>query len=150
MKDAILPTEFTPTEPARYQSHRSPANARRTTIEQHSLCVRYMHESRQILKNYDMTPLQYAAILEVWAESGSDQFTVTELARRLDVRHNSAVVLADTLCRKGYLTRNRSNEDGRRVLLQTTAGGDALVEELIGAHRNRWGSLQDRSPDDRG
>lgn len=118
------------------------SDGRRSLTLVHALCARYMHESREILKQHDMTPLQYVVMLEAWACASIEELTVTELARRLEVRHNSAVVLADTLCDKGYLSRSRSQDDRRRVLLRTTREGDALVERLIQAHRGQLDDLR--------
>ena len=143
MKNSLARAETFPAETGGipYQEPQL-SDERRSLTLVHALCARYMHESREILKHHDMTPLQYVVMLEVWASAGIQELTVTELARRLEVRHNSAVVLADTLCHKGYLSRSRSQDDRRRVLLRTTQEGDALVERLIQAHRGRLDDLR--------
>jgi DNA-binding MarR family transcriptional regulator len=143
MKNSVLRAEtFTvATGGIPYQEPRL-IDERRALTSVHALCAHYMHASREILKRHDLTPLQYVVMLEVWASAGAEELTVTELAHRLEVRHNSAVVLADTLCGKGYLSRSRSVEDRRRVLLRTTRQGDDLVERLLHAHRAQLDDLR--------
>jgi DNA-binding MarR family transcriptional regulator len=148
MKNSVARAETFPADTGGVPYQEPPlADGRRARTLVHALCARYMHESREILKRHDMTPLQYVVMLEAWASAGIEELTVTELARRLEVRHNSAVVLADTLCSKGYLSRSRSAEDRRRVLLKTTEQGDHMVEKLIHAHRGQLDDLRSQLTD---
>jgi DNA-binding MarR family transcriptional regulator len=54
----------------------------------------------------------------------------------LQVEHHSAVEMIDRLQRRRLVTRSRDNSDKRRVLVQLTPRGDALLSELALSHRD--------------
>jgi DNA-binding MarR family transcriptional regulator len=61
--------------------------------------------------------------------------TISELAERLQIRHHSAVGLADRLMTNGLLRREPATEDRRQVHLVLTARGEALLDQLAVAHK---------------
>ena len=49
--------------------------------------------------------------------------TITDLALDLGIKPPSATAMVKRLERKGFITKNRCSEDGRRVLIQLTNAG---------------------------
>jgi hypothetical protein len=57
--------------------------------------------------------------------------TIRILAERLQIRHNSAVELANQLGNRALISRVRSKDDSRKILAQLTPEGAALIEKLV-------------------
>lgn len=74
-------------------------------------------------------------IIEAVCEAGEDN-TMAALAERLRVTPGSLTVAVGTLVRKGYLTRQRSETDKRRVHVLVTEKG-AAVERIHHAYHVR-------------
>ena len=68
---------------------------------------------------------------------GRDRITVGELAERLQIKHHSAVGLADRLVAERYVRRVNNPGDRREVLLALTARGEFILERLSAAHREQ-------------
>jgi DNA-binding MarR family transcriptional regulator len=82
-----------------------------------------------------LTPQQHQALLAIKGFPGRDHITVGELADRLQIRHHSAVGLANRLAKERLVVRKRSPEDQRQVYLQVTRAGEKILETLSSAHR---------------
>jgi DNA-binding MarR family transcriptional regulator len=95
---------------------------------------RFLGFSREAARGAGITPQQHQALLAVKGFAGRDYISVGELARSLQLRHNSAVGLADRLVRHGLLRRTRSRTDARRAELRLTSRGEAAIERLATAH----------------
>ncbi|HEX7123585.1 MAG TPA: MarR family transcriptional regulator, partial [Gemmatimonadaceae bacterium] len=71
--------------------------------------------------------------------------TISTLAERLQIHHNSAVGLVDRLVRRRLVTRRRDESDQRRVLIDLTPSGEAILHRLSLFHqdelRSRAGAL---------
>jgi len=61
------------------------------------------------------------------AEGMYEQATISEIADRLEVTLATVTVAIDKLERRGYVTRTRSEEDRRRVLVELTKSGRMAV-----------------------
>lgn len=83
-----------------------------------------------------LTPQQYRTLLAIEGFPGRDRVTLAELAERLQLRHNSAVGLADRLGRKGLVVRARSSTDRRLVFVSLTTRGIRLLQRVSAANRN--------------
>ena len=68
---------------------------------------------------------------------GRDSITVGELAERLQLRHHSAVELIDRLIVQKLVSRKATAEDRRRVLIQLSNRGEAILEKLSATHREQ-------------
>lgn len=60
---------------------------------------------------------------------------IRTVSERLLVKHHSAVELVARAEAAGLVTRTRSPEDGREVLLALTPRGEAVLDALTRAHR---------------
>ncbi len=87
-------------------------------------------------------------ILQAIAEAGEDN-TMSAVAARLHVTVGSLTVAVNTLTRKGYVERQRSREDKRRIHLLLTplaAGVNRLHQDF---HRQLTDALMQEIPQDR-
>lgn len=90
-----------------------------------------------------LTPQQHQAMLAIKGFPGRDQITIGELAERLQIRHHSAVGLADRLVREKYARRLPGRADRRQVHLALTVRGEAVLEALSATH---WEQLRRIGP----
>lgn len=92
------------------------------------------------------TPQTYQALLAIHGYPGRERITIGELAERLQIRHHSAVGMADRLEKQGLVMRRAGEEDRRQVFVQLTPQGKELLEKLVLAHREElrhlWPQLE--------
>jgi len=88
-------------------------------------------------------PQQYQALLAIRGLRGDETPNVRTLARRMLLRHHSAVELSARLERRGWIKRTRSDNDRREVLLRLTSRGQHLLDKLSQLHREE---LRVRAP----
>lgn len=98
---------------------------------------KFLHFSEAAAQVVGVTPQQHQAMLAIKGFPGRDQVTVGELAERLQIKHHSAVGLADRLVGEGCVRRVTSRGDRRQVLLELTHRGEAMLEQLSAAHREQ-------------
>ena len=103
---------------------------------------RFVHFSEDAAQHAGLTPQQHQALLAIKGFPGRDQVTVGELAERLQVRHHSAVGLADRLVAERLVIRAGDEADRRRVYLKLTSRGEALLERLSAAHKEQLRRLR--------
>ena len=82
-----------------------------------------------------VTPQQHQALLAI--KGSRSRPTIGELAERLQIKHHSAVGLANRLVSQGYARRMADRADRRQVHLALTARGEAVIEGLSTAHREQ-------------
>ena len=95
----------------------------------------YLSFSEHAANQAGLAPHQYQALLAIKGYPGRDFVSITELARHLLIRHNSAVGLADRLEAKGLVTRRADADDRRKVNIRLTAKGTRVFEGLAATHR---------------
>jgi DNA-binding MarR family transcriptional regulator len=107
---------------------------------EYALLSEFRHLLRQFLAFSEdraaaigLAPQQHQALLAIKGYGGDP--TVGDLARRLVVRHNSAVGLVNRLVAAGLVNRNIDDSDRRRAKLRLTRRGEALLARLSAAHR---------------
>jgi DNA-binding MarR family transcriptional regulator len=83
-----------------------------------------------------LTPEQYEALLALKAFAPKEGLLVGQLSERLQVKHHTAVSLTDKLAQRRLVTRKRGAIDRRKVYVQLTASGSALVSRLAVVHRD--------------
>jgi DNA-binding MarR family transcriptional regulator len=97
---------------------------------------RFLRYSRAFLRaRARLTPEQYEALLALKVFAGSNGLTIGELSERLQVKHHTAVELADKLVARRVASRRTSRKDRRRVHLKLSPEGEDLLETLAAAHR---------------
>lgn len=95
----------------------------------------FQHFSEQLCEAAGLTSQQYQALVLLKVHDGRQGMTITDLAQRLIIKHNSAVGLVDRLEKEGLLARGAAGEDRRQVPLEFTPRGEDLVARLATAHR---------------
>jgi DNA-binding MarR family transcriptional regulator len=98
---------------------------------------KFLRFSKEYLADHaDLTPEQYEALLALKAFAPKSGLLVGELSERLQVKHHTAVSLTDKLARRRLVTRTRDTTDRRKVYVQLTRSGSALVSRVVVFHRN--------------
>lgn len=99
---------------------------------------------REMTKRHGITPQQYEAMLEIHFWGDPEPITVGGLARRLNIKHNSVVLIVNKLCNKGYVLRVPSQRDHRLMHLSLQAEGHALLYALARADHERSSDVVSR------
>ena len=94
----------------------------------------FLHFSEQQVRKLGIEPQQHQLLLAVKGLPAGRHATIGELADRLHLKHHSVVELADRLENQGLIERSTGNEDRRKVILQLTASGSAVLRKLSLAH----------------
>ncbi len=92
--------------------------------------------SEQAAEALGLTSLQYQALLAIKAHDGVGPFTVTVLAQRLLIKHNSAVGMVDRIEQLGLVVRRYPESDRRSVVVELTPQGKRALNQLAGKHRD--------------
>lgn len=80
----------------------------------HQLFNRFYQEP---LGKFDLTYVQYTVLLALWQQ---DEVTVNELGNQVGLGTGTLTPLLKRMENSGWLTRTRSKEDERRVIIQLT------------------------------
>jgi len=91
--------------------------------------------SEQAARAAGLEPRQHQLMLALKGLPPEVRPRIRELAERLQIRHHSAVELADRLAKAGYVRRQRAGDDRREVLLALTPRGERVLRELSLHHR---------------
>jgi len=104
---------------------------------------KFLAVSEEIARSGRLQPQQYMMLLTLRGLPEGKEPTLLVLAERLQIRHNSAVELANRLAQRGLIRRLRSENDSRKVLIRLTGKGAALIEKLV---RKRFVQLHSSQP----
>lgn len=88
--------------------------------------------SHEVERKAGMGGAQLWALAEI---SGRPRITVTELAKAMSIHQSTASNLLDKLVGQNYVSRNRSDEDRRVVLLTLTSRGEEVLQKAPLPHR---------------
>jgi len=102
---------------------------------------RYLEYSDHAAKDQGIEPRQYQLMLYIKGMPQKENPTVGTLARRLNIRHHSAVELIDRAVRNGLV--RRSARSGGQVLVQLTPNGYRILERAVA---DRLKELQTAGP----
>jgi DNA-binding MarR family transcriptional regulator len=100
------------------------------------LLAKFLAFSEAAAQDAGLSPRQHQALLAIKGFADGDDVSVGELAERLNIRHHSAVGLADRLVASGYLMRRTDPNDGRRIFLVLTLAGERKLAALSAIHRD--------------
>ena len=99
------------------------------------LCFPLYAASREVIKQYhpllselDITYTQYVALMVLWENV---EISAKELGNRLHLDSGTLTPLLKSLEKKGLITRRRSEEDERVLLVRITKEGEALKEKAL-------------------
>jgi DNA-binding MarR family transcriptional regulator len=97
---------------------------------------RFLHFSEQALKQAGLERGQYQLMLAIKGMPAGVRPRIRELATRMQIRHHSAVELVNRLESRGWVHRDRAQDDRREVLLALTPKGERVLAELARHHRD--------------
>lgn len=107
------------------------------TTEEYQALAELRHRIRLFLREGDaksrksgLEPQQYLFLLMLRGLPDGAEGTIRTLADRLALKHHSVVELVDRMSMRGYVRRNRSREDRRRVLVSILPRGEKLLEDV--------------------
>jgi DNA-binding MarR family transcriptional regulator len=104
-----------------------------------SLLRRFLAFSEVAARAAGLAPQQHQALLAIKGFAGEP--TIGDLAKRLAIKHHSAVGLVDRLANAGYIKRRPDKADRRKVSLVLTTAGEKLLHALTFAHRQELRAL---------
>jgi len=122
-------------------------NKKLSKVEYESLAAfryslrRFLKFSEEAAEAVGLTPQQHQALLAIKGFPGRDFVTNGELAEHLQIKHHSAVGLANRLEAQGLISRKHSESDRREVYVTLTRSGSELLEKLTAAHREELKSV---------
>lgn len=94
----------------------------------------FTHFSENTARTLGLEPQQHQALLALEGYPGNESPTLGALAEQLQIRHHSAVGLVDRLVKLGYISRNKSMMDRRRVNVVLTPRGKKILSQLSDVH----------------
>jgi len=104
---------------------------------------KFLHFSERAVEGAGLERGQYHLMLSIKGIPPDMRPRIRDLAEMLQVQHHSAVELINRLEVRGYVSRERSLEDRREVLLALTPKGEKVLAELALHHHEE---LQDAAP----
>lgn len=96
----------------------------------------FLRFSEEAAQQAGLTAQHYQAMLILRASADGERVTINALARRLFIKHNSAVGLVDRLVAEGLVARKPSLADRRKVELSLSARGRKVLAKLAAMHRD--------------
>ena len=100
--------------------------------------LRYMEEEARANGHH---PQQYQLLLAIKGLPKGKEPTVTTLAERMQMNHNSMVGLINRCEKRGLIRRTQSSHDRRQVTLGITGQGDLVLRQQANASRRELGSI---------
>jgi DNA-binding MarR family transcriptional regulator len=91
---------------------------------------KFVQEGDAVARSAGLEPQQYLILLAIRGMPEGEEPTIRSLAERLALKHQSTVELIDRLETHGYVRRNRSRDDRRRVFVSLLPRGEQLLEEV--------------------
>ena len=102
---------------------------------ENQLCFPLYAASREVIKQYnpylqkiDLTYTQYVAMMVLWDVKKT---TVKDLGEKIYLDSGTLTPLLKSLEAKGLVTRSRSKEDERVLIVEITAKGEELKNEAV-------------------
>jgi DNA-binding MarR family transcriptional regulator len=105
---------------------------------------RYLRYSERVTRKQGITPLQYQLMLQVAGYPGRNWATISELAERLQAKHNGVVALLTRCARRGLLARTARERDRRIVEIRLTPKGQKTLQRIAQLHLEELLTLQGR------
>jgi DNA-binding MarR family transcriptional regulator len=94
----------------------------------------FLHFSEQAAVAAGLQPQQHQLLLQIAGAAPGVETTVSYIAERLGLRHNSAVELSNRCEEAGLIGRYQGTTDRRRVGLHLTPKGDRILHTLSADH----------------
>lgn len=101
----------------------------------------FLRWSEEAARAGGLTPSVHQLLLAVRGSDREGGPSVRDVSEALDVKHHTAVELAQRAEEMGLLERQRSDRDQRQVRLTLTDTGRARLDELTRLHQPRISAL---------
>lgn len=98
------------------------------------LLRRFLSFSEAASENLGIPAQQYQLIQVIAAAPSDRAATISYVAERMLLRHNSAVELVDRAERAGLVLRVADESDHRRSVVEITAEAEAVLSQLVSRH----------------
>jgi DNA-binding MarR family transcriptional regulator len=98
------------------------------------LLRRFLHVSQLAAEQMGLRAQQYQMLQCVAGMPDGIEPTIVNVAKRMLLKHNSAVELVDRAIEKGLLRRAGDAADHRRILLRVTPQGERILASLAAIH----------------
>ena len=108
----------------------------RALAELRYLIRHFLREGDTNARAAGLEPQQYLMLLAIRGLPEGCDATIQTLAERLALKHHSAVELINRLESRGWVHRERAQDDRREVLLALTPKGERILAELALHHRD--------------
>ncbi len=108
----------------------------RTLAEFRYQLRRFLSFSEIVTEQRGIAAQQYQLIQVIAAVPDGQNASITYLAERMVLRHNSTVELVDRAERAGLVVREPDENDLRRSLVRLTPAGSKMLQELAVEHLN--------------
>jgi len=95
---------------------------------------RFLHFSEQAAAQSSLHPQQHQLMLQIAGVPDGVDTTISYVAERLGLRHNSVVELSKRCADADLVERLQNNPDHRYVVLRLTPAGHRALEALSDAH----------------
>lgn len=95
----------------------------------------FLRASEDAARDADVEPQHHQLLLALKGAAADTRTTVAWLADRLQLNHNSVVGLLDRLAARLLISRRRDPDDQRRVLVEITPAGEAILHDLSLFHQ---------------
>lgn len=102
---------------------------------------RFLRHMEEEVRQFGVNPQQYQLVLAIKGLPKDVVPTISQLAERMQLNHNSMVELVDRCEERDLLRRLRSGTDRRQVTLSITSDGEALLRKLGSAARQELRSI---------
>jgi len=96
---------------------------------------RFLHFSELAVQGAGLERGQYQLMLAIKGMPAGVRPRIRELANQMQIQHHSTVELINRLELRGYVRRERAQDDRREVLLALTSKGQRVLAELALHHR---------------
>jgi DNA-binding MarR family transcriptional regulator len=113
-----------------------PQSELRTLAEFRYQLRRFLSFSEVVTEQRGIAAQQYQLIQAIAAVPEGQRASISYLAERMVLRHNSTVELVDRAERAGLVRREPDENDLRRSLVRLTPQGERLLQDLAVEHLN--------------
>lgn len=99
---------------------------------------RFARQTELEARKVKLTPQQYQLLLAIKGYPGRDWVSITELAERLQIRHNAVIGLVNRAVQRGLVRREHDPEhpDRRIVKISLTSEAESCLRKLAAALRS--------------
>jgi DNA-binding MarR family transcriptional regulator len=94
----------------------------------------FLSFSETATERYGIQAQQYQLMQVIGALKPGDQASISYLAERMLLRHNSTVELVDRAERAGLVARHNDAKDLRKSIVKLTPQGEDILRKLIAEH----------------